>query len=297
MKGLKMKITFSLNQEFRDFLEGKSTRKYGDTKTLVERFMSKGHDTQVVHPNQIFFEGGLAKADHYAINGNELKLVSSGAPIGGDVFFVRGYSQDRPEHTLQFMHLMYPIGQQVHFPINNPRAVSFSYKPNQRELDLPWPPSFRVNNNRDLEYLLNQGRKIIAKPFLGIQGRGIHYLEGRNSAGFSDEQIKEYLFEEFVPAEFERRYVFLGGEVVLVRDMERPGAPGKEVFGKKTLVNPDPEQLVVAKKAMSLTGIEYGCVDFRGDYVLEVNGSGTGTFSDLLQPMILDYVERKVSGN
>lgn len=288
-----MKINISINEEYH-----KNPQKYAGSIWLTERFKNRGHDVRVIHPNQIYQLGTeVFSKKEYVLGSKGLELKNNDKPITGDVFFVRSYAQDYSEEdSLKFMNLLYGIEKQVGFTINSAEATSYSYKPKQKKLNLPWVPDFNVSNQGDLEKLLEQDKKLIAKPNFGIQGKGIEYWGGLESLGkIFEGKFSDYCFEKFIPADFERRYVFLGGDLILTRDTERIGLPGKEVYGKKKIVEPDFYQTQIAQKAMDLVGMDYGCVDFRGENILEINGSGTGTFSEIVQPLIVDFVEKKVN--
>jgi len=93
--------------------------------------------------------------------------------------------------------------------------------------------------------------------------------------------LNKFVFEQFIPADTEIRYVFLFGQIIASKINERIGLPGKEKYRDRfPNKDYDPRHVEIVKMAIDATGMKYGSVDFRKDYVLEVNGAGTGTFSE-----------------
>ena len=86
--------------------------------------------------------------------------------------------------------------------------------------------------------------------------------------------------------------------------MFKQGEPGRERCTNVDLMEGIPREIEIARKVIEKTGMFYGAVDFRGQYVLEINGSGTGvappttaneTDSYNLSDPIVQAVERKFS--
>lgn len=277
---------------------------YMGSRFLAEAFFKRGHDLNIVHPTQIFESGeGLCCREIYSINQDGFYLKSTEEPIIGDVFFVYSLDEERgSEASKTFMNRLYQIESQLGVVLNSSESTSYEDKSKQKTLNLPWIPEFKVKDRKELSDLVASGKKIIAKPRVGACGLGIRYLDSGDSVqNMSD--IENYLFEEFVPANEERRYIFLDGECIIRRRLGKEGFPGKERANNVKLFEGVKEELDIARRSIELTGMFYGAVDFRGPYVLEINGSGTGIAPPTvnneidcynLSDPIVQAVERKV---
>jgi len=299
-----MRVLLSLNEDFSRYLKGdKTVPSYDSSRSLYKEFEKRGHDVYLVHPTQIFGNDKKYFENLFRIDGSKLESVKKNWKVDGDVFFVRSLGEDASEDkSLEFMSGLYDIEKQVGIMLNDAKSTSYEYKPKQKSLDLPFIPGFDVRNEYDLETLLVQGKQIIAKPNIGFYGMGIIYLENMNNVDLiPNESIAKYSYELFMPEKIEKRYIFLDGEIIVKRIMEKFGEPGKEKFGRRYFnTSPDKLEMDIVHEAMDMTGMFYGCVDFRQGHILEINGSGTGTTSENgdyifydINSEIVDKVEEK----
>jgi len=269
-----MRITLTLNKE------AITNKSYESSEKIIQEFQRRGHEVFAVPPTEIQELDGIVNGTHYSFE--EKRFISKGfSPVRGEVVLVRSLGEDaiNPQDSYNFIFSLLPkIQRQVDVCINDAQSTSWEYKPKQKTLNLPFIPSFQVNSKRELESLL-EDEEIIAKPAVGLMGGGVLYLKGKKTASqISEDRLNSYCFERFISAESERRYLFLGENIIISRDVERIGSPGNEKYGKRTLVKQsNPREIAIIKEVMKLTGMVYGCVDFRNEYVLEINGSGTGT--------------------
>ena len=193
--------------------------------------------------------------------------------------------------------------KQFSLVLNRAESTSYEYKPKQKTLELPWIHGFDIKTPKELSDLVASGERIIAKPRIGACSMGVEFLE-RIEDLQKIEDIDEYLFEQYIPANEERRYIFLDGQCIIRRRMFKQGEPGRERCTNVDLMEGIPREIEIARKVIEKTGMFYGAVDFRGQYVLEINGSGTGvappttaneTDSYNLSDPIVQAVERKFS--
>lgn len=279
MKDINMRVAVSINPDVRDFLQGKDSKgEYSNTLDLVKEFNSRGHDVNLVFPNELTrSEEGVIAENKYGYEKGSIFSKDSRSPLDEDSFFVRSLSEDSPDVFFDFLDKLYDVENQVGFMVNNAESTSYEYKPKQKNLDLPFIPEYNPESKSELESILKKGSKLIAKPAVGFMGSGVEYLEGPSSAKAWDKNsLSQYCFEEFVPEMFERRYVFLEDQIVARRGMKTKGNPGTEYSEEKfALREYRPQDEEIVKDAINKTGMSYGCVDFRGPYVLEINGSGT----------------------
>ena len=302
-----MKITSSLSEESRT-LYGENLRGHGrsymGSKFLADAFVKRGHDLTIIHPSDLIeSKKGIIARRTYTFQEENFFIIGEDQKLSGDVFFVYSLDEEKgPLVSKQFLDRLYVIENQFDLMLNSAESTSYEYKPKQKSLDLPWIPEFEVKKQSDISDLLVNGEKIIAKPKIGACGQGIVFLED----GDNINQIKElenFFFEKYIPAVEERRYIFLDEQCIIRRRIKKTGLPGKEKCTNIDLMEGDERELAIAKKTISSIGMFYGTVDFRGDYVLEINGSGTGVAPPTvgkerdcynLSNPIVQAVERKI---
>lgn len=276
-----MRVVMSVNEEVSDFLQGRCNVSYDSSLTLYQHFRDSGHETYIVHPTQLADFGSRIGFERLLTVGNGgLETARDGYEVDADVFLVRGLGEDSPVpgKSEEFISALRQIENQVGIMLNDAESTGYEYKPKQKALGLPFIPSFDIELRDDLRHLLESGERLIAKPNIGFYGVGIAYLGGPESLDSFAGGMSDYSFERFMPERVEHRYIFLDGKVIIRRTMEREGPPGKESPGRmEALHSGDAGEERIALQAMEMTGMFYGCVDFRQGHVLEINGSGTST--------------------
>jgi hypothetical protein len=305
-----MKLTFTIDSALRNRIEGENGAELWDTYHLIRDAVKRGHDVGIVQSEDAVVGEGFSR-EFYLENGKE-QVRDFGLP---DILMIRGYGMRVGKQC--FDNLVDTVGSiegSIPVVVNSSRATAFSRKDRQKTLPLPFIPSYEVGGVSDVRSLLREHSDgLILKPVYGLMGAGVEYVANNNKLEellrdgvVTEESLAEdYLAEKFIADSREVRYVSLFGESAGSRVAEKTGEPGKEVLGLRYLnENPNSKEVEIASKAMELTGIDYGCVDFRGGYVLEINGSGTQTFYRdkigpegkiflELAPSILDGLEAK----
>lgn len=274
-----MNITLSLDEECIDYFnEVKTSRSYFGSLSLADAFNDKNHKLKIVHPSDVYKKNNMIFSKRIfsfdkILGFNQIK---SNSYLSGDVFFIYGLGEDKenPEISKKFMNYLYLLENQYFRVLNSAESTYYEFKPNQKKLNFPWIPHFEVKSKNNLEELILE-EKIIAKPCVGCASRGILYLSNKDDLEKIN-NIEDYLYERFIPAEEERRYIFLDNELMVRRKMKKYGIPGDEIVFDVNLFEGDDTEINIAKEVMRKIGMFYGAVDFRGDYILEVNGSGTG---------------------
>ena len=284
-----MDVTLSLNEEARTFYEEDRLKPgYFGSLALSRAFVGRGHNLSIVHPDHIYTSGN----DVYARNvfsfhpSRGFTRKDTNARLSGDVFFVYGLGEDKnnPVVSKSFLDLLYPLEDQFTYMLNSAESSSYEFKPKQKKLDLPWIPTFAINSTSDLSDLLFTGEKIIAKPSIGYAGRGVLYLESLADLGkIPEREISSYVYEKFVPSQEERRYIFLDNQLIIRRRTGKQGKPGKEYASSVDLMEGVAHEIEIARRAINEVGMFYGTVDFREQYLLEINGSGAGVIPPSVQ--------------
>ncbi len=277
-----MDVFLSLSSEARSVYKGDLMEEglgYMSSRFLASTFASKGHNLRVVHPGDVYDRNGeIFSKSTYSFKNNIFRLEEKDLPLYGDVFFVYGLGEETtPEISKGFLDLLYPLEKQVKLMLNSAEATSYEFKPKQKTLDLPWIYDFNVSSRKDLVDLLREGEKIIAKPNIGAAGQGItSLLVPDDVIKIPEENLGNYLFERFVPASEERRYIFLDNRFILGRKTLKKGPPGEEEVVGIDLMEGYANEIEIARNALGKTGMFFCAIDFRGDNLLEINGSGTG---------------------
>ena len=305
-----MKITFTIDSELREKLDGVTGNPlFWDTYRLIKEASKRGHEVRAVQSEDAVVGNGFSQ-EFYLDKGIE----ASNGFTTPDVLFIRGYGMRVDKNCFNnLVDTVKSIESKIPLVINSGETTAFSRKDKQKTLPLPFIPSHRINNVSDIKNLLNKHKEgLILKPDYGLQSIGVGYvgsekdLENLLEQGVISEQtlLNDYSAEKFIVDKREIRYIHLFGDMIGSRIADKTGEPGKEELGTRYLnTNPNEKHLEIVRRAIDLTGSKFGCVDFRGDNILEINGSGTQTFyrtgvgggKEFLDftSDILDSVERK----
>lgn len=257
----------------------RSREGYLGSRFLSNAFVERGHNLRVVFPTDIYEKKGIISFKReFVFDGTDFQQENVSEITEGDLFFVYSLGEEGGFNASgKFMDLLYPLESQFGIMLNSAKSTSYEYKPKQKSLDLPWIPGFDVHSRQDLTDLLDSGEKLIAKPSIGLRGEGVLFLgQSSDVTKIPEYLIGNYFFEKFVHSREERRYIFLDGQLIIRRKVRKEGLPGKESFAAVDLMEGNPREIEIAKRAVKETGMFYCGIDFRGDYLLEINGSGTG---------------------
>lgn len=277
-----MDISISLNQGALLSQKG-----FVGSRLLCEAFINRGHNLRAINPADVFYRGKKVFSRNsfgYLKENDSFYKREEDFPLEGDIFFVYGLGEDpnNMEVSKRFMQSLFVIENQYPVVLNSAETTSYEDKEKQNSYllnnNFPVIPSYRICSRNDLEEVILEGEKIIAKPKLGFLGKGVLYFDNSDNLP-EDFDFNEYVFQRFVPANEERRYLFLDGSLILQRSVGRKGPPGNEVYDGVTLIEGPNEEREMAREIIKNLDIFYGAVDFRGhprSYILEINGSGTG---------------------
>ncbi|MEX0920311.1 MAG: hypothetical protein WDZ69_01880 [Candidatus Pacearchaeota archaeon] len=275
-----MKVYLGLSEEARNLYKGNLMEEgsgYMSSRFLASAFVRRGHDLRVVHPSDLFEKGGNIFTRHtYSFRDDLFRPEEKNSIISGDVFFVYSLDEERPDSSQRYLDFLYPLEKQVNLMLNSAESTSYEHKPKQKTLNLPWIPDFDVRNEKDLTDLLDYGERIIAKPKIGSAGNGIHFLEDIADVSLVKNNLQGHLYERFVPANEERRYIFLDNQFIIGRRTLKEGAPGKEEVVGIDLMEGDSREIDIARGVVNSLDMFFCSIDFRDNYLLEINGSGTG---------------------
>lgn len=279
-----MKIVYSINSDIKKTLNGdESVPKYGGTRDLYKISKERGHKVSFICPNEVIDEKKGIFSKEYEIDNGKIKTLKENCFLEGDVFFMRGFAQDVKSlhETKKFFKTLKNIEKNFDFMINSPQAAWFDLKNYQKKLDLPFIPSPNISSFETLEKELKNNKKIVAKPNSGFHGKGMYYLENVSQMNKLKKNIFDsHSFEYFITGD-EPRYIFLDNEIIVKRNLVKPKVFGEQSTTKLEMPNifENKDEIGIVKKAIQKTGMFYGCIDFKGKYILEINGSGTNQFA------------------
>ena len=297
-----MNIAMSVDQKIR-----MDNSKYLGSMALIESFERRSHNLSLIHPDEIYTKSGdIYVKKIFGFKDEKFYQKGEDARITGDAFLVYGLGEDakNPDMSKRFIDSLAQLENQYEHVLNNAVATSYEFKSFQSGLDLPWIPRFNIKSQKDLKDLIDSGEKIIAKPTIGCAGNGILYYGSITDLDkINESKLSDYVFEKYIEASEERRYIFLDRNLIVRRRIEKSGDPGKEEVTLVDLMEGDSNEIKIARSAIDKMDMFYGAVDFRGDYLLEVNGSGTGVISVNtenskgpydLSSVVVQAIERKV---
>ena len=241
------------------------------------------------HPNDLFLESGILKANGYYIElfeqeRNYFKFLSDKIELALEEFSFIFLRQDPPfnMHYITSTYLLDCLPKDT-IVINNPTAVR-----NCTEKIIPFkfkefmPPSIISQRVDDIKSFLTIHKDIITKPLYGNGGEGIHrskedFLEGiDNSREYLEMPI---MAQRYIPeiSEGDRRIILVDGEYVgSVARIPSPGSIKANFHAggsaKKTgLVFRDQQIIEKLGKELKKLDLFFVGIDIIGDYLTEIN--------------------------
>ncbi|MFP4116429.1 MAG: hypothetical protein ACLFTY_00155 [Candidatus Aenigmatarchaeota archaeon] len=290
-------------------IEGRSI--YPSTRLLLSSLDSK-YDVSVIKSEDYLEGENVGKIYELVNKGRDSYLVEKDerkSKVTGDLLFIRGTEHKsfstREEFDKIIDHLD-EYSENFEYVINDLSAEWLAERKDKYEEldDVPTLKNYDVSGPGEFEDLLEEKGKIIKKPIIGGQGLDVQLLE--NDMGmddieemFGDENIDEYLFQEFIPGRRDRRIVFIndnylgkGFEIIgsrEIRNRDTPWGPENEVVEKERLrYKPSKREEEITRSIAEQTGMTYGCADFvvlpqelrkqetMESKIMEINGACTG---------------------
>ncbi|MFP4195802.1 MAG: hypothetical protein ACLFSN_03500 [Candidatus Woesearchaeota archaeon] len=288
-----MKITFTSNKSMTDFINRKNGEvSFSEDIYLYNLFSRRGHEVTYIHPGDIKADdSGVYFASEWKLNGGENQFtrdissvsteqINENSRPDADVVFIRGLGEDESskfQNERTFFNHLFNLENQVSLMLNSARTTYFELKPEQKKLDLPFIESWRVDSRDELYDLIKEENGVVLKPDIGFMARGVEYLSpDRSLESISEEVIRNSSFERVNSSKQEDRYIVMAGKPLFAQEFLRSGDVGKEKTIDTYFVPFEKQKLDVVYDAIDQTGLFYGAIDFKGDHLLEINGSGTG---------------------
>lgn len=274
------KIIFSCNADYPEHAPQKNSERYTALVALVTDLQKRNNQVFLVHPSEYRLDHDRGFAPHYLLMRQELVYYKT-LPVEADVFMIRSECEDQPEKGMAqytFLRLLKQKGA-VNFFLNTPDAQERVRKDRLLELeDVPLIPTYTRTTREAAAVLVNELGKVFAKPMHGRQSAGTLVLEDNKDLEEKLQHINpaQYVFQPLIRSPSERRLVYLQRDLVGSLEWRNRN---QLAMRQKLPYDPLPEEIHIGQSIMEQIGADFGCVDFLGDHVMEVNGSGTGVLA------------------
>ena len=253
-------------------------------KQLIEK---DNVELVVVHPRDYNNEKGTIKRGYRFVNSSRIEEILKEHKPEGDMFIIFG-DETSKNIGLDFAKKQYDFldnlkkNKNFRYFFNNPDAEKSTLK--SYLIEISKDASFGVARtysfeNRDsISRLLDQYGTIIMKPIFGCRGAGVRKLSSiEDIFKIPDDVLKaDYIFQEPLEGD-EKRVVILDNEFLCARIHKNRKTPWNQNNNQETFrYVPTSNELEIARKLGVQINADIIGVDFIGDKVNEINGTGTG---------------------
>ncbi|MFW5852983.1 MAG: ATP-grasp domain-containing protein, partial [Nanoarchaeota archaeon] len=276
------KVYFSIREDITDVSPNKSS----DHK-FVQR-MNEICDLHLVHPCEYDLDSMSVKASYHYNSPTELIEASGRHTPEGDLFIIfsdgsnRNRGLDFAKKEYEFLKILKDEGYVNKF-FNEPETEEKTMKSGLVELCKD--TKLKIANTLDFsvenaESMIKEYGSAVAKPIFGCQMAGVMLLK---DAGEIREDDIEYLNQNYVLQEplsgDEKRVVVMDGSVLMSRVHKNRPNPWNDTSNTRTeIYEPSPLEREIAIMNTNAIGAYLAGIDFIGDKINEINGSGTGIY-------------------
>lgn len=270
------------------------------------------YDLHLVHPCEYDLET-LTVAASYQYEGPERKRLKQSRHVPeGDLFIIfsdgsnRNRGLDFARREYQFLNQL-KSGGRFHNFFNEPECEEMTLKSGLVELSAA---NDMVAETRDfslenLEDMIGRYGSVVSKPIFGSQMAGVELFNSPSQVyerGYDVAFLEEnHVLQEPLVGD-EKRIAIMEGEQLFARiHKDRPNPWKKDGKNIIETYEPTDAELEAAKSICEDIGAYLAGIDFIGDKINEVNGSGTGVyFKDAISgryidktPDLVDYIRRE----
>jgi len=297
----KADIVVSVNSEAFDVL---GNGHYDTTLSLAREIKKRGYDVLFVSPTDYDYQNppkakricGISgdmdirrEGDNgrfYCFMGPESSVVYTDEIPEAALFLIYGTEEmtgkldGMHEEHYSFLRALRDNGRIGKF-LNDPTAERKTVKDAFCEAydSIPMGRTYMFRTQKELIEALGEYGVLVKKPIFGCRGRGVEKISASDVEKIpSDEEVGSYVFQEFVKGP-EKRLILFNKELIVSRiahNRRHPWEVGNMNGEKKELYNPTKRELSKSIEMMEALGLEIGAVDWIGEKINEVNGSGTG---------------------
>ncbi|MBU1199213.1 MAG: hypothetical protein KKF46_03990 [Nanoarchaeota archaeon] len=292
------------------FLES-SQDSYLTSKRIVRK-ISELVTLFLVHPADYDLNSMKIK-NVYLFEGEKLKQEKNSHIPQGDMFIIYGdetsknVGLDFGRSQYAFLKKLQEQGNFKHF-FNTPQAEENTMKDALVEFSknhiLQIADTFRFNDYETTEDMLHKYGSLVLKPIFGCRGSGVHLIHRLDDLQKLDvglDFIKgNYVLQEPLQGP-EKRLVLLGGSLLCSRVHYNRKTPWNQDNKQETYVyTPSDRELELSQKIAEKAGLELAGIDFIGEKVNEINGTGSGLViynhhNELLYDKSDAFVQRVIS--
>ncbi|MFP4189533.1 MAG: RimK family alpha-L-glutamate ligase [Candidatus Woesearchaeota archaeon] len=296
------KAYLSIREDIEQVPEHKSS-----DHTFAQR-LNEMYDLHLVHPCEYDLETLTVGASYQYESPDKKTLKQPRHTPEGDLFiiFSDGSNRNRGlDFALREYEFLNTLKQENMFQyfFNEPETEEKTLKSGLIELSenddmIAETQSFTKEN---VEEMTGKYGSVVAKPIFGSQMAGVQLLHSLDDIKGDISYFEEnYVLQE--PLEgYEKRIVVMDGRPLFSRiHKDRPNPWRESTNPTVELYSPTPDEMAVALRTADRIGAYLAGVDFIGDKVNEVNGSGTGIYfkddntGEYIDktPDLVDYIRR-----
>lgn len=269
------KVYFSVSEDIANIsIDDSSDHKF------IER-LNEICDLHLVHPCEYNFDSGTVMASYQYVNSKKIILKQKEHRPNGDLFiiFSDGSNKNRGlDFAINEYHFLKNLKYDNSFEkfFNEPETEELTlksyltYLSKDNHLGIAKTMEYNYDN---LERLLEQYGKVIAKPIFGCQMTGVQMI--KEVSEFNENLTENYILQEplFGP---EKRIVVMDGQVIMARIHQDRKNPWNKGSASIQGYLPTSDEINIAINNTKSIGAYLAGVDFIGSKVNEINGSGTG---------------------
>jgi glutathione synthase/RimK-type ligase-like ATP-grasp enzyme len=294
---------------------------YRSSNKIARAIQERGHDLHLVKPKGYDLDALTVEASYQFRNVMEdelLKKTGRHTPEG-DLFIIYG-DETSKSPGLDFGLMQYEFLRQLESTgligrfFNRPDAEAKTIKPWLAEqyakgaLDgLPVAATYTPISLDEVRHLLTEHHELVLKPSFGCRSTGVRKI--RDVSELSDGEqnnLRDIVLQEVIESKgVEGRIAVLDGNILFTTKYFNFSAPWEkqtEYDAKESEFSS--EQIEASLTLLGITGLDFGGVDWIGDKINEINGTGTGVIGRNAKGettydysyRIVDFAERLAGG-
>lgn len=285
--------------------ETSSPEVYRTSKTIINK-LRKNNDLYLVNPTDYDVKTNTIN-NAYKLNDSYYleKVIGKHVPKG-DLFIIYGdetskdIGLDFAKKQYAFLKNLKASGNFSNY-LNNPETEEKTMKDYLVNLtaqgDKDIGATYFLEDKNQVEALIKKYGELVVKPIFGCRGAGIFKVnnvsELENKIGFDKDTTKKYVLQEPLAGP-EKRIVFLNDNLLCSRiHYNRPTPWNTSDSNLVTKIyEPTKKELDISKKYYDKLEADILGIDFIGDKINELNGTGTGLIIyDHNDELLYDYTD------
>jgi len=266
---------------------------YRSSTRIAHTLNEKGHDLHLVKPGEYDIDT-MTIASSYIFNPkNEKELVIKRKrhEPEGHLFIIYGDETSKNPgldfglRQYEFLRELENNGNFGRF-FNRPEPESRTMKPWLAEQyqkgafnTLPIAATYSPRTLDEVSTLLKKHNELVLKPSFGCRSAGVRKIKDVNDlTEIEQNNLKEIVLQELIRSEgVEGRVSILDNTVLFTSRYYNFSAPWEEQTQYESAESSFPdEQIEASLQVFRMTGLDFGGIDWIGNTINEINGTGTG---------------------